>query len=225
LLRKQNKRKRLLWARKHQHWTIQQWKKVLWTDESKFEIFGSKTRTYVRRCAGERVLEACTKASVKHGGGSVMVWGCFGNNQVGDLVKIEGILLKEGYKSNLEQHVLPNGRRLIGRGFIFQEDNDPKHSSKLCRNFMADKEKHRYLYVMEWPAQSPDLNPIELLWDEIDRTIRKKSPTSKSHLWQILQQSWSEINNVTLEKLVKRMPRLCKAVIKNNGGHIDEANI
>lgn len=112
---------------------------------------------------------------------SIMIWGCFGNNQVGDLIIIEGILRKEGYKKILEENVLPSGRRLIGRGFVFQEDNDPKHSSNLCRNFIKEKENRRV-----WPPQSPDLNPIELLWDELNRGVRKQAPTSKTYLWELL---------------------------------------
>lgn len=78
---------------------------------------------------------------------------------------------------------------------------------------------------MVWPAQSPDLNPIELLWDELDRKIRIKGPTSKTHLWQVLKEAWSEIQPETLEKLTNRMPRLCKAVIRAKGGFFEESRI
>ena len=60
---------------------------------------------------------------------------------------------------------------------------------------------------MTWPPQSPDLNPIELLWDELDRRVRKVCPTSTQHLWNILQQEWNNILTTALEKLIKRMPR------------------
>lgn len=225
LLRPQNKVKRLEWAKKHENWTYSQWKKVLWSDESKFEVFGSHRRVFVRRRVGERAREECIVPTVKHGGGSVMVWGCFGNNRVGDLIKIDGILNKEGYKQILEDNALPSGLRLIGRGFVFQEDNDPKHSSKLCRGFLAEKEKRRVLNYMVWPPQSPDLNPIELLWDELDRMARKKCPTSCQHLWDILKEAWNEITPTTLDKLTQRMPRLCQMVISKNGGFFDEKDV
>ena len=77
-----NKRKRLSWAQKHRHWTEEDWKKVLWTDESKFEVFGSHRRIFVRRRTSEKMLEECLTPSVKHGGGNVMVWGCFGAGKV-----------------------------------------------------------------------------------------------------------------------------------------------
>lgn len=93
-----NKKKRLNWAQQHKDWTIEDWNKVLWSDESKFEIFGTKKRVFVRRYSNERVADGCTVASVKHGGGSVMVWECFSGSAVGDLIKIEGILRKEGHR-------------------------------------------------------------------------------------------------------------------------------
>lgn len=225
LLKTANKKKRLNWAQQHKDWTIEDWNKVLWSDESKFEIFGTKRRVFVRRYSNERIADGCTVASVKHGGGSVMVWGCFSGSAVGDLIKIEGIFRKEGYKKIIEENVVPSGTRLIGTNFIFQHDNDPKHTSKLCKTFLKHLKRQHVLKVMEWPPQSPDLNPIELLWDELDRQVRKSCPTSREDLWRILQEEWQQISRETLEKLIRRLPRLCEAVIKNKGGHIDESKV
>ena len=75
LLRPINKQKRLKWAKEHQNWTVEDWKRVLWTDESKFELFGTRRRVYIRRSSSEKMLPECTVSTVKHGGGSVMVWG------------------------------------------------------------------------------------------------------------------------------------------------------
>lgn len=141
LLRKQNIRKRLAFARKHVNWTKSQWKKVLFTDESKFELFGTKRRTFVRRLAGERFRKECLTPTVKHGGGSIMVWGGICVNGKTKLKKIEGIMDQKMYHGILVHHAIPSGKQLIGKGFVFQEDNDPKHSSKLCRNYLTNKEK------------------------------------------------------------------------------------
>lgn len=225
LLRQQNKIKRLAWAKNHKNWTEDQWKQVLFSDESKFEIFGSNRRQYVRRKVGERMISACIQPTVKHGGGSIMVWGCFGGNAVGDLVKIDGIMDSKVYHNILVRHVIPSGIRLIGQEFTFQQDNDPKHTSKLCKNYAAKKEEEKVLKNMIWPPQSPDCNPIELLWDHLDRCIRDVQITSKTHLWEVLQQKWNAIGAETLDNLIKRMPRICKAVIKAKGGFFDERNV
>lgn len=78
---------------------------------------------------------------------------------------------------------------------------------------------------MTWPPQSSDLNSIELLWNEMDRRVKKLCPTSTSSLWTIIQREWNKISPDTLQKLIERMPRLCAAVIKNKGGHVDETKI
>ena len=96
-LKKANKQKRLNWAREHKDWTVEQWEKVLWSDESKFESFSSKRKVFVRRFSNERVSEQCLVPTVKHGGGSVTVWGCFGKNKIGKLYRINSIMKKKEY--------------------------------------------------------------------------------------------------------------------------------
>lgn len=222
LLRPINKKKRLKWALQHRNWTVEQWKQVLWTDESKFEIFGSRRRIFVRRNTSEKMTPQCIVPTVKHGGGSIMVWGCFCGYGIGDFIKFDGIMKKENYKNILIRNAIPSGVRLIGRGFILQQDNDPKHSSRLCRKYLENKEADGVIVNMVWPPQSPDLNPIELLWEELDRKIRISCPSSAEELWRQLQNAWSFIERDIINKLVKRMPRLVEAVIKKKGGFFDE---
>lgn len=225
LLRPQNKKKRLQWAKEHKNWTIDDFKNVFWTDESKFEIFGSKRRTYVRRSVNKKMLPACITPTVKHGGGSVMVWGGFSFNGISQLYRIKGILEKKQYHKILVHKVVPAGMQLIGRGFIMQQDNDPKHISGLCKNYLKKKEKDGTLKIMIWPPQSPDLNPVELLWEEIDRHIRKRCLTSQENLWTVLEEEWNNLDKQKLKNLIKRMPRIVKAVLKMKGGFFDEKKI
>ena len=208
-----------------ENWTMEQWHNVLWTDESKFKLFGSHRRVYVRRRTNERYSEDCLFPTVKHGGGSVMVWGCFGGKKIGDLKKVKGILNKKGFHNILMRYAIPSGLRNIGENFVFQEDNDPKHSFNLCRNYLNSKEQKGVLKRMVWPPQSPDLNPIELLWDELDRKVKAKINTNVGELFKNLEIAWREIEKETLVKLVERMPRLFKAVLKAKGGHFDESKV
>lgn len=225
LLRSTNKTKRLLWARKYKTWSVDNWKKVLWTDESKFQLFGSNRRIFVRRMVGERASESCVVPTVKHGGGSVMVWGCFGGFESGNFIQVKGTMRKEDYYSILQRHAIPSGLRLIGRNFILQQDNDPKHSSKLCTNYIEGKERQGVLQIMKWPPQSPDLSPIELAWDELDRRVRAQHPKSEKELFEALSTEWNKFPNSYFEKLLQRMPRICTALLKVKGGYFDESKI
>ena len=141
LLRSQNKQKRLLWARKYRGYTKNDWEKVLFADESKFEIFGNKRRIYVRRRKNEKFVSSCIKATVKHGGMNIQVWGCFSDNGVGDLYKIKNTLEKKQYHSILQRHAIPSGLRLCRKGFVLLQNNDPKHTSHLCKNYLKRKEE------------------------------------------------------------------------------------
>ena len=78
---------------------------------------------------------------------------------------------------------------------------------------------------MQWPPQSPDLNPIEKLWDELKRRVQGMQQHSKADLWRHLQTAWDEISTHTIRKLISRMPKLVNVVIKKRGGHIDENKI
>ena len=87
---------------------------------------------------------------------------------------------------------------------------------------MTKKESDGVLHQMTCPPQSPDLNPIEMVWDELDRRVKVKHPTVLS----ICGNSFKTVNlNAFQVKLVERMPRVCKAVIKSNGGYFKESQV
>uniref|UniRef100_A0A667X851 Tc1-like transposase DDE domain-containing protein n=1 Tax=Myripristis murdjan TaxID=586833 RepID=A0A667X851_9TELE len=81
------------------------------------------------------------------------------------------------------------------------------------------------LRQMTWPPQSPDLNPIQMVWGELDHRVKAKRPTCAKHLWELLQDCWKTISGDYLLKLIERMPRVCKAVIRAKGGYFEETRI
>ena len=100
--------------------------RVLYTDEPKFEIFGTKRRQCVRRRNGEASQPECLNPTIKHGGGSLQVWDCLASSGVGNLIKIEGRLTGERYVDILRHHAVSSGMRLKDHNLILQQGNDPK---------------------------------------------------------------------------------------------------
>ena len=104
--------------------------------------------------------------------------GAFPGDTVSDLFRILGTLKRHGYHSILQRYAIPFGLRLVGQSFVFQQDNDPKHTSRLCKAYLTKKESNGVLHQMTWPPQSADLNPIEMVWDELDCRGKEKQPTN-----------------------------------------------
>ncbi len=105
------------------------WNHVLWSDETKINIFGSEGVKRVWQQPGDEYKDKCVLATVKHDGGSVMVWGCMSAAGTGELQFIEGTMNDNMYCDILKQSMIPSLRRL-GRRAVLQHDNDPKYTSK-----------------------------------------------------------------------------------------------
>lgn len=217
LLSAKNLKARLTFAKSHKNWTIDQWKKVIWSDETKVNRVGTDGRSYYWSRLGEPLQQHQVHRTVKHGGGSVMAWGCFSWSSIGPLVKIEGIMNKEKYLDIL-RHNLPTVLATTGyreSEITFQQDGDPKHTSKIVKEWLGNQE----FQTMTWPAQSPDLNPIENLWSIVKRRLGQyeNHPSNTDELWDRIKLEWSRIPEQFLHNLVESMPRRCLQVIKNKG--------
>jgi len=147
-----------------------------------------------------------------------MVWGCMATNGVGNLAIIPTIMDKEVYQGILKDNLRISAKKLkLGRKFIFQQDQDPKHTANSTKLWFTKNK----IDVMEWPPQSPDLNPIEHLWRILEIQIRSRPqlPRNAHELKQALLEEWEKISPNDTAKLVNSMQKRCMAVIEAKGGH------
>ena len=122
-------------------------------------MFGNDGKNYVKRRNGERLSVKCTKKTVKFGGGSVMVFGMFSSQGTTPLVRLPIRVNAQIYKKNIvEDHVVPIIENSGIDGATFMQDNAPCHKAKTVMSYLDEQD----LEIMNWPPQSPDLNPQEL---------------------------------------------------------------
>ena len=130
---------------------------------------------------------------------------------------IEGTLNQDRYVSLMSEHLVPYLKKVDEKchGVIFQEDNAPCHAAGYPTWWRQTHGIHR----LPWPAQSPDLNPIEHLWDHLDRQVRKRTPlpTSSAAMTEALQDEWRKILLSVVRKLILSMPKRIQAVLKARG--------
>lgn len=210
-----NRKARLEFAKAYGDWTFEDWQKVAFSDESKFNLFGNDGKNYVRRPISTRCHPKYCSPTVKHGGGNIMVWSVFSSSCVGPLVLIEGHMDGAMYRDILNNNLLPFAETKMGPGWMFQQDNDPKHTSRLVKRWFTSKD----IVVLKWPSQSPDLNPIEHLWGELKRRVCNQKPSNKGALFEILKREWENIPIRVLQDLIRSMPRRCAAVVAAKGLH------
>ena len=209
---------RLAWARDHVTWTQNDWAPVLFTDESRFCVDFTNRRARVWRMPNERFAPVCVAEHDRFGGGSVMVWAGISAQGKTDLHVIDnGTLTALRYVNEiLDVYVRPYAGA-VGENFILMDDNARAHRARITDQYLEQVT----IVLMEWPARSPDLNPIEHAWDMLQTAVssRPVQPGSVQELRQALLEEWDQIPQYKIRRLISSMRRRCQAVIEARGHH------
>ncbi|GFW00755.1 transposable element Tcb1 transposase [Trichonephila clavipes] len=198
-------RLRLTWSREHALWTPQQWSCVMFSDESRFSLQSDSRWTLIWRAPGTRYHRENTIERHRFGGAGWLVWGGIILGSRTDLhvqsVTMTGHIYRDVI---LEQHVRLF-RGAMGAEFLFMDDNTRSHNANIIDECLQSEDITR----MDWPAYSPDLNPIEHVWDMLCRRIatRQSPPTCLRKLQRALLDEWCNIPQDQMDNLILSMPR------------------
>nr|KAF6360109.1 hypothetical protein mMyoMyo1_011067 [Myotis myotis] len=179
-----------------------------------FPVASCRWQSESLRKQHESMHPTCMSTTLQAGGGSVMVWGMFSWHDLGSLIHVEQRLTSTAYLSIIADQVHPIMLMAYpnGDGF-FQQDNGPCHGARIVQEWFQEHEG-------DFTTKSPDLNPIEHLWDEVKRAIRQlvPQPSNLTELDSAIHQAWCQIPHITFQHLVESMPRRIAAVLKAKGG-------
>ncbi|XP_069951387.1 transposable element Tc1 transposase [Cherax quadricarinatus] len=204
------KEKRLQWALDHKGWTTDEWRKVIFSDVTHFEVHGYRSSL-------EPLQDGHIQQAPKHP--PKMFWGSFTAKGLGLLVIVEGTMNSDKYKAILATHLLP----IVARDFpdgegIFQQDLAPCHTSRKMLTFFEKSG----LSILNWPGNSPDLNPIENLWAMTKCRVAEQDCSTVEKLIDTVIRTWYHDEELAkmCSTLVDSMPKRIAMLIKAKGSHI-----
>uniref|UniRef100_A0A8C8DQ73 Transposable element Tcb2 transposase n=1 Tax=Oryzias sinensis TaxID=183150 RepID=A0A8C8DQ73_9TELE len=210
-----HRRNRLEWVNSHMRWRLAGWRGVLFTDESRFTLFKADGRQRMWRHVGERFSDVNVVDRVDHGGGGVMVWAgiCYGRRT--QVHFIDRSLNAQRYRDDiLGPIVVPYIQQ---HHLMLQHDNARPHVARICTQFLEAEN----IPVLEWPADSPDLSPIEHVCNALDWRIQQRVPVPANiqQLRTAIEEEWTNIPQATIDNLINSMRRRCVTLHEANGGH------
>lgn len=214
-------KQRLQWAKEHKNWTVERWRQVIFSDETKVNIWGSDGCKYYWKRPGDPLQPHHVEVIMKHGGGSVIMWSCMTSEGAGYACQVyDGAMDSATY-----QHILGTTLKdsvdyygINWPSWYFQQDNDPKHKSKSTLKWLQD---NRVNVISDWPAQSPDLNPMEHIWRQLklNLSLYKTHAKNTQELWERIEKEWNKFDKDLCCKYIDTMPDRIRAVIKSKGGY------
>jgi hypothetical protein len=224
------------WCSRRQHWLVGEWRKRVWTDECKIEYDPNPGGHKVRYHPGEQLNEKHLKPTFKSGRTMIQVWGAFQYGSRCNLVLVRkrnaserttptdklGMNTKQFCEEIIESNLAHYWQSLEDpEDSYLIEDNLKVHQNKLSKEYRAAYG----IKKDDWPAGSPDLNPIENAWRMLKSALKKRwssrerRPHSAHELFIAAQEEWEALSQSKLDKLVDSLPSRVEACLKANGGH------
>lgn len=215
-LNAKHRQRRLAWCHKYSSWTCDDWRNVIFSDESTFYVLKRKNLCKIWRLEKEKLLPECLEQTNTGDGGKIGIWGGisgFGTTAAKIYTEnMNGHLYCDVLQHELKKFItkIPKKTKMI-----YQQDLAPWHTSDIVKEKIAKLK----LNVLDWAPKSPDLNPIEMLWSILDKKLASKPIYSKQALKDRLQEEWNNIDQDLCIKLVESMPERIRKCLAAKGGH------
>nr|CAH7732366.1 unnamed protein product [Callosobruchus chinensis] len=217
LLTARHRTARLQWVIAHEDWLLPQGRNVLFSDESRFGLVSNDCRESAWRERGGQNRLATAIGVAPYRGATQMFWGGIRFNGRKQLICILETMTGACYLQNIIDAIVQPLRNEIGELFIFMDDNASPHRTRAVQQALQNGSIAR----LEWPAMSPDMSPIEDVWDYVSRAIfsRNNPPRSTQELIVAATEEWDNIPQEVINHLIIGMHRRVDALIRSRGGN------